>query len=555
MYKPSTTHNNGNGTPSAPELIENQREDFADGNQPAFINHGFQDDVNQKSFSDSPQQTVNTRFMPHQPDVNDSYCGRLAKNRRQASSVSGGLLLMINSGLHIGWGVWRTDFEGRWIWTVNLSLFIFLIMAWSVGAFIGGFLGAILTPILRKASIYHLSGAIMIVGNVLIITLEQYAEAVSAGRIVMGLAHGIAYVTLITHAGENAARDMRATILSIVNCMLYTGIFVSVVIAGTYRFDFQGFSGPMSVDRIVGLVGVGLGLVSICLTMFLTVESVPFLLHENNLQNAMPTLKRLRGTSHETLAVSLEMEELTLMVAQDKRDNWNIFIDGNGRPLVLLILMRLMVALTNNFLINIVAFAFVTQMIDGLEHYYVPLVYIAPRLGMSILQIFYADVLKRKVQLIISSVLASITLIVIGIVFNTVEVFSFDQLRASLIALGSLWLIFQFSCSIGMDQMQDVYLSEAFSTAKKRWSLPFVVGIEHMFHIFMIGLYFIIFAGCCPGVNFDTVATPVIFASAGVILFFGILLIFLMPETQNSSPKQARDMFLENSVHFTTPFA
>ncbi|KAG4072885.1 hypothetical protein HA402_002628 [Bradysia odoriphaga] len=555
MYKSSTTDNNGNGTPSAPELIENQKEDIADENQPAFINHGFQDDFNQKSFSDSsPQQTKSTRFMPHEPDIDDSYCGRLAKNRRQASSVSGGLLLMINSGLHIGWGIWRTDFEGHWIWTVNLSLFIFIIMAWSVGAFIGGFLGSILTPVLRKESIYHLSGATMIVGNVLIITLEEYAEAVSAGRIVMGLAHGIAYVTLITHAGENAARDMRATILSIVNCMLYTGIFVSVVIAGTYRFDSWGYSGPMSTDRIVGLVGVGLGLASICLTMLLTVESVPFLLHENNLRNAMPTLKRLRGTTHETLAVSYEMEELTLMVAQDKRDNWNIFIDGNGRPLVLLILMRLMVALTNNFLINIVASGFVTQMISGLEHYYVPLIYVAPRLGMSILQIFYADVLKRKVQLIVSSTLASITLIVIGIVFNTVEVSSYDQLRASLIALGSLWLIFQLSCSIGMDQMQDVYLSEAFSTAKKRWSLPFVVGIEHMFHIFMIGLYFIIFDAFAYA-NFDDVATPVIFVSGSVVLVLGILLIFLLPETQNSSPKQARDMFLDNSVHFTTPFA
>ncbi|KAG4072894.1 hypothetical protein HA402_002637 [Bradysia odoriphaga] len=548
------TNNNGNGEPSATESNENQKEDFADGNQPSFINHGFQDDVNRVSFSDSsPQQAMNARFAPHQPDINDSYCRRLAKNRRQASSVSGGLLLMINSGLHVGWGVWRIDFEGRWTWSVNLSLFIFVIMAWSVGAFIGGFLGSILTPILRKDVIYYLSGATMIVGNVLIITLEEYAEGVSAGRIVMGLAHGMAYVTLITHAGENAARDMRATILSIVNCMLYTGIFVSVVIAGTYRFDFWEYSGPMSADRIVGLVGVGLGLASICLTMLLTIESVAFLLHQNIVQNAMPNLKRLRGTTHETSAVSHEMEELTLMVAQDKRDNWNIFMDGNGRPLVLLILMRLMVAVTNNFLINVFAFAFVIQMVAGLEHYYVPLVYIAPRLGMSILQIFYADILKRKVQLIVSSVLASITLIVIGIVLNTVDPFSNDQ-RATQIAFGSLWLIFQFSCSIGMDQMQDVYLSEAFSTAKKRWSLPFVVGIEHMFHILMIGLYFIIFDGCCP-INFEDVATPVIFASAGVVLFLGVLLIFLMPETQNSSPKQARDMFLENSVHFTTPFA
>lgn len=61
---------------------------------------------------------------------------------------------MLGSGLHIGWGIWRSGYLGEWNFTITESLFIFMIMAWSLGAFVGGFAGSILTPILRKTSIY-----------------------------------------------------------------------------------------------------------------------------------------------------------------------------------------------------------------------------------------------------------------------------------------------------------------------------------------------------------------------------------------------------------------
>lgn len=65
-----------------------------------------------------------------------------------------GLILMIISGLHIGWGIWRTTFLDLWSETTSSSLLTFIIMAFSLGAFVGGFVGSVLTPILRKNSIY-----------------------------------------------------------------------------------------------------------------------------------------------------------------------------------------------------------------------------------------------------------------------------------------------------------------------------------------------------------------------------------------------------------------
>lgn len=63
-----------------------------------------------------------------------------------------GLLLMLVSGLHIGWGIWRT---GEWpIQATNTSLFHFTIMAWPFGAIFGSFIGSALVTVLRKSIIY-----------------------------------------------------------------------------------------------------------------------------------------------------------------------------------------------------------------------------------------------------------------------------------------------------------------------------------------------------------------------------------------------------------------
>lgn len=383
----------------------------------------------------------------------------------------------------------------------------------------------------------------MIVGNVLFIIWDQDGEALAVGRLLMGLAHGIAYVTLITHAGENASKKLRGTTLSIINCMLYSGIFVSVVITGTVRYETVIQPETISSGRIVAIVGVVLAIASIGCTIWKNMESVPYLLHSNNQVQAMENLKELRGAARETLALTIEMEELHLMVTQDKRDNWNMFTDNNAKPLGLMILMRLMVALTNNMLINFVAIIMVEGMFffinfTPFNERLVPLIIVAPRLAMSIVQIFYADVLKRKIQLIVSSILAPITLIVIGIVYNAAPITSINQLRTVAIVIVVLWLLFQFSCSIGMDQMQDVYLSEAFSTAKKRWSLPIVVGVEHMLHILMIGMYFV-------GVTSDVHMSIIIFVSGGVVLVLAIVLVLILPETRNMSLKQAKDSFVQ----------
>lgn len=336
---------------------------------------------------------------------------------------------------------------------------------------------------------------------------------------------------------------MRGSVLSLVNCMIYTGIFASAVISGTvplvWRWPGWHIPGPLSVEQIHAIVGILLAIGSIGCTLMMTVESVPFLLYKNNQGNAMVNLKHLRDVPHETLALTQEMEEFNSMIDQDKQEDCNIFTNGNAKPLVLMILLRLMVALTSNLLINVVFLILTSGILYVDDYRLISLIIVAPRFAMSVIQVLYADRIHRKIQMIISSVLAAGTLIVIGIVLNTVRIGSSHHEWVVTVALYLLASFFQLACGIGMDQMQHVYLSEAFSTAKKRWSISFVAGIEHSFQIFMIGMHFVDGDAMSPVARLNTI----IFVSGVAILLFAVVLVLALPETINMSLKQAKDSF------------
>lgn len=287
----------------------------------------------------------------------------------------------------------------------------------------------------------------MSVGNVLYIIWDEQYAAIVFGRLITSLAHGMVFIALITQAGENASNNMRGTILSTINCMMYTALFISAHITGFVQLDAQEHAVNFSAERIIGIIALIFIFASLILTLTVTVETVPYLLLKNKPNVATETMKYLRDVTTETPQISRAMEELTLMIAQDEQHNSNPFHNKNVKPLVLIVMIRLMVALTNNFCLNFVLISFCEAIINNNRS--VPLLLIAPRLAMSIAQIFYADFFGRKLHIIVSSSLAGLCMIGIGIVINTVHTDNYY-----IPAILTIW--FQLFCSIGIDQMADV---------------------------------------------------------------------------------------------------
>lgn len=367
----------------------------------------------------------------------------------------------------------------------------------------------------------------MAVGNSVYIIWDDQYVVIVFGRLLTSLAHGMVFIALITQAGENASRNMSGTVVSTMNCMLYTAIFISVHVTANVQINPE-----FSAERILGIIALVFVLASIICTIFVTVETVPYLLRKNEPDIALENMKHLRDVTIETPQITDEMEELTSMIGQDKQNNRNPFSNGNGKPLVLMIMIRLLAALTNNFLLNYVLIGF-CQLIN---HQYASLLIVAPRLAMSILQIFYADAIGRKIQIIVSAALAGLTLIGLGVALNTINITSLVNYTIPSIFCMS----FQLFCSMGIDQMSDVCLSEAFSTAKKPWSLSFVLGIEHLFQIFMTGMAFTSMSSA--GIY------ALLYISGLFVVVIGIILVFTLPETRGTTLKQARDLFRNEKI-------
>lgn len=376
-----------------------------------------------------------------------------------------------------------------------------------------------------------ITALVMTVGNLLYIIWDGHHAAIVIGRLLTSLAHGMVFIALITQAGENASKDMRGTIVSTINCMLYTAIFISVHVTANVQLNAD-----FSAERILGIIALIFILASIICTIFVTVETVPYFLRTNQSVVALESMKHLRGVAIETPQITREMEDFTLMIIQDKQDNQNPFSNGNEKPLVLMIMIRLLAALTNNFLLNFVLIGFCQLILNFNDHRYAPLLIVAPRLAMSVVQIFYADILDRKIQIIVSAALAGLTLIGLGIVLNTINITI--VVNYYIPSIFCIW--FQLFCSMGIEQMSDVCLSEAFSTAKKPWSLSFVLGIEHLFQLFMAGM------------AFTTMTSAGIYAllyiSGIFIIVIGFILVFTLPETRGTTLKQARDLFRNEKI-------
>lgn len=65
------------------------------------------------------------------------------------------MFLLFISGLHIGWGIWRTwRTREPWVTFTNPDPIIFIIMSWYVFAVVGGIIGAVLVTNIKKKMIY-----------------------------------------------------------------------------------------------------------------------------------------------------------------------------------------------------------------------------------------------------------------------------------------------------------------------------------------------------------------------------------------------------------------
>lgn len=335
------------------------------------------------------------------------------------------------------------------------------------------------------------------------------------------------------HLSENAAKEVRGMIVSFINLMLFVGITISATLIITVSYD-RGDS--FNSDRIIGIIGLVLSIGSVVCTIFLDRESVAYLLVRNKDNEALDCMKNLRAETNETCRLADDIQELHKMVQEDGKDGKNIFTEGNAKPLLSMSVLFFLGVLTNNYLVNIILFNFLGVPLGWPNFIYAPLILASIRAGIGILSIFFCDIVGRKIHLTVTGVCLFVFIIIAIIVFFV---------SPHIWLFGSFAILFQIFVAIGIDPIQHIYLSEAFSTSKKSFSIAFVMGVENTLQILFIGMYFI-----------DAISSSNIYVLVAFCIFFicvlVVILLLVLPETKNTSLKEARDEFRDENYkkHF-----
>lgn len=369
--------------------------------------------------------------------------------------------------------------------------------------------------------------------SLLMIIWYDQIEAIIVARLLAGTAHGVLYVVLLEHAAENAEQNNRGYLISSLNLSLSTGAFVFAV----FRYSLP-ITAAITVDRIVGIIGLLLSALAALLATCLTFESVPYLLRTGNDTKALINMMRLRTESSETMKVHQDLQEMKLMVNEDMLENRNILTKSNWRPLMFMTAIKVMAFCGNNWLLNTIQVRIVAFVLFPASEHLAPFILTGVRFVMSFVVTLVADLMPRKLMLAISGAATGVVLLVMGILEASVT----QRTGAGAYILLVFCVLHQLTIAFGIDPLQHILMSEAFSLTKKSWSITSISVLEHLMQIIAISIF----------MNIEVTSAVMIaipFVAAVLIAVLTLILYFTMPETVGMTLRETRDEFSANKHH------
>lgn len=339
------------------------------------------------------------------------------------------------------------------------------------------------------------------------------------------MAHGIVQVTSLIYAGEIACKELRGSVVSFFfQCTLF-GIFVFSLFG--YLLDATKLDSKFEINRAIGVTIFFILILVMGQIFFIKYESPVTLLQKNDPEMALAVFAKLRGEENASDYTKKEFEELDVMVQEDTKDSYNIFIDGNWQPLIYVTLMRFIATLTFNFPINFIRglYVFLTLHSNGdLNDNTGQLLLAGVAVITHLILMSLVDVIGRKPLFTMSAGLSGILLIVAGVVFNNENIY----ILVSVDKYGVMFIAFEFLCALGARAIPDVTTSEAFAIKKKPLSIAITFVIEHILHIII------------TAATFDKTFTRDYIV--GIMIAFGVLIIIatvalqiVVPETKRTS--------------------
>lgn len=358
------------------------------------------------------------------------------------------------------------------------------------------------------------------VSSGLFIGLSSNAAMLIIARTLAGIAHGLAYITGICHASENCVKEFRGTLISCFHYLIIISVFTVTVIM---PIENDPSAGSFDLNMVIGGLCLFYGLLALVMIPCLTFESVVYLIQRQQYREAIHNMVKLRNESQETWEIKNDFDEMKLMVAEDLRTKRSILKDGNTRPFILILLTKCVTALGFNYALNMIRAlavgAVTTDMWSSGTIFGI-------RFLVVTVCIFLVDILGRKKMFSISTLGAGASLIVYGIVYSTTN----HQIGQSVPVF-----CFEVFAAIGMLNIPDVLMSEAFPITKKIVSMTIAAITEYSLQILIIGVTY--------QMPVESFLEPVVFTFGALLIVLAVFLYMNLPETRVMSLRQSRSEF------------
>lgn len=354
------------------------------------------------------------------------------------------------------------------------------------------------------------------------------------GRFLGGLSFGIAYVTVITHAAENAVNQIRGVILRCVGYVLSLSLFIAG--ATTYETAGEEIGTDINSEFMMGYVNLFYSILALVLAPLLTIESAPFLLRRisdgysvsQREAFVIAVMAKLRDEAGETPKIRHDFTEMKHQLNEDEMNSKNVLSQKNLRPLFIVIGVRVLSVCAKNLPFTILIMSYFNHELRS-QTFSVNLlcVLLTCRFIFGMITMFFIDKFECKTFLYISSIFCGFLLFVTCLV-RSENVFGAQPVRI----LNYGIIIFFVFASMSIDCVGHVQTSEAFSYATKLWSIAIATGIEHIVHL----LFIIIF-------KLEYNVTVFIIISIGLTLLGLSTLLTVPAKTKGLSLRQTRDIY------------
>lgn len=361
-----------------------------------------------------------------------------------------------------------------------------------------------------------------------------------SGRFFAGLANGLAYLTVITHAAENAVNQIRGVILRGIGYVLAFSLFIAGFTNGSVGNDIQ-------TEWISGYLNLFYSILALVLAPLLTIESVPYLMQTANDGRSVTeredlvikTMVNLRNEKGETPKIRHDFIEMKHHINEDKLDSQNPFNRRNLRPICIIIGVRILSVCAKNLPFTLLIMVYFNHMNNSdTFSLYQLLLLLSCRFIFGMCAMFFIDKFERKKYLYIFSILCGISLLIICII-NREEIMTTDKTNLFIVII--IYFIF---ASMSIDCVGHVQTSEAFSYATKSMSISIAHGIEHLVHM----IFFIIF-------KFGYNVLTFVLIAIGLIVMGLSTLLTVPAKTKGLSLRQTRDIYRNTQYAFSTETA